>query len=199
MNDMRKTIVPKSDQQNADDFIGGPRTIKITKVEILGGEQPVAVHFEGCEGKPYKPCKGMRRVMVQIWGGDANNYIGRSMTLFRDPKVKWGGESVGGIRISHMSDIKEKVEMALTVTRGSRKPYSVFPLDIASTLVSDDTLIDEGNEAAERGTEVLKAFWGRMKKPQQEKLQSHLDGWKKRAAEIDAAEIESGGYLRFGG
>ena len=28
MNDLAKTIEPKSDQQNADDFLSGPRTIK---------------------------------------------------------------------------------------------------------------------------------------------------------------------------
>ncbi len=187
MSDMRKTIVPKSDQQNYDNFLGGPRTIRITKIEILGGEQPVAVHFEGDDGKPFKPCKSMRRVMVAIWGGDANNYVGRSMTLYGDPKVKWGGEAVGGIRISHMSDIKEKVEMALTATRGSRKPYTVLPLAVEADLS------DEGDVAADHGTEALKTFWGRLKKPQQEKLLSNMDVWKKRAAEVDATLSEIGG------
>jgi hypothetical protein len=35
---------------------------------------------------------------------------------------------VGGIRISHMSDIGETMTMALTVTRANKKPFTVKPL-----------------------------------------------------------------------
>ncbi len=128
MNDMRAVIVPKSDQMNADDLIGGPITITITEVQIKPGEQPVSIFFEGDSGKPYRCCKSMAKVMVNCWGPDANNYIGRSMTLYRDPKVKWGGMEVGGIRISHMSDIAAAQTMALTETRGNKKLFTVKPL-----------------------------------------------------------------------
>ena len=128
-SDMRQTIVPKSDQLNADDLIAGEMTIKITKVNIKGGqEQPVSISFEGDNGKPYKSCKSMCRVMVSAWGPDSTKYVGRSMTLYRDQSVKWAGMEVGGIRISHMSDIAGNQTMALTVTRGSKKPYTVKPL-----------------------------------------------------------------------
>src|SRR4051812_24998120 len=101
MNDMRGVIVPKSDQLNADDLLAGPRTITIREVTIRPGtEQPVSIFFDGDNGKPYKCCKSMARVLVAAWGADANNYIGRSATLYCDPKVKWGGMQVGGIRIS---------------------------------------------------------------------------------------------------
>ena len=128
MNDMHATIIPKSDQLNADDLIGREMTIKITGVTITPGEQPVAIHFDGDNGKPYKACKSMCRVMVSAWGSDSKKYIGRSMTLYRDAKVKWGGMEVGGIRISHMSDIGEDMTMALTVTRANKKPFTVRPL-----------------------------------------------------------------------
>lgn len=131
MSDMRQTIVPKSDQLNADDLIAGEMTIKITGVTIRGGqEQPVSIHFEGDNGKPYKACKSMCRVLVSAWGPDSTKYVGRSMTLYRDQSVKWAGMEVGGIRISHMSDIQGNQTMALTVTRGSKKPYTVKPLTV---------------------------------------------------------------------
>ncbi|MBK8200630.1 MAG: hypothetical protein IPK75_20025 [Acidobacteria bacterium] len=89
---MSKFVIPKSDQLNADDLLSGPRTITITKVSGTGAaDQPVAVHFEGDDGKPYKPCKSMRRVMIAGWGVDAAQYVGRSMTLYCDPKVVFGG------------------------------------------------------------------------------------------------------------
>ena len=128
MNDLRDTIIPKSDQLNSDDLIGGPRTIRITKVSRNAGEQPVNVHFDGDGGKPFRPCKSMRRVMVQAWGPNADAYAGRSMTLYRDEAVTFGGMAVGGIRISHLSDIPKKMTMALTATKGKRAPYVVEPL-----------------------------------------------------------------------
>jgi hypothetical protein len=129
MNDMKSAIVPKSDQLNADDLLTGPITIKITGVTIHGGqEQPVAISYEGDKGKPYKSCKSMNRVLVHAWGADANKYVGRSLTLYCDPKVKWGGMEVGGIRISHMSHIEAPMTMALTATKGNKKPFTVKPI-----------------------------------------------------------------------
>ena len=131
MNDMSAVIIPKSDQINADHLLAGPMTITITKVSIRPGtEQPVSIHFDGDEGKPYKPCKSMCKVMVSLWGPFANAYVGRSMTLFCDPKVLWGGMAVGGIRISHMSNIAASHTMALTATKGSKKPFTVHPLKV---------------------------------------------------------------------
>jgi hypothetical protein len=126
--DLRSTIIPKSDQLNADSLIGGPMTITVTAVKLMGDEQPVAIEYEGGVGKPYKPCKSMRRVMVLVWGEDGNKYAGRRMTLYRDDRVKFGSDQVGGIRISHMSHIDREQVLALTTTRGKRAPYSVKPL-----------------------------------------------------------------------
>lgn len=132
MNDMKAAIIPKSDQLNADDLLTGPITITITGVSIKGGqEQPVAISYEGDNGKPYKSCKSMNRVLVTAWGADANNYVGRSLTLYCDPKVTWGALAVGGIRISHMSHIDAPITMALTVTKGNKKPFTVHPLVVA--------------------------------------------------------------------
>lgn len=126
---MLATIVPKSDQLNADDLIGKTLTIEVTEVEMTGNaEQPVAVHFKNDGGKPYKPGKSMRRVLVQIWGPDAAKYVGGRMTLYRDPTVRFGSLDVGGIRISHISGIDEKRTMALTATKGAKKAFSVQPL-----------------------------------------------------------------------
>jgi hypothetical protein len=133
MSDMSAVIVPKSDQINADDLIGGPRTVRIAGVKVSPGtEQPVSISIEG-DGKVYRPCKSMARVMVAAWGADSSAYRGRLMTLFRDPKVKWGGMEVGGIRIGAMSHIDGPMTLALTETRASRKPFTVKPLRTPAT------------------------------------------------------------------
>lgn len=128
MNDMSGVIEPKSDQLNADDMISGPMTVTIRDVKITPGtEQPVSIILSETD-KFYRPCKSMSRVLVGAWGADAKAYLGRALTLYRDPEVKWGGMAVGGIRISHMSHIDGAKVMVLTATKGSRKPHKVMPL-----------------------------------------------------------------------
>ena len=130
MNDMSSIITPKSDQINADDLQGRTMTITVAAVQLKGGqEQPVSIYFEGSD-KAFRPCKSMCRVLVQAWGLDANQYVGKSMTLYCDPTVKFGPLAVGGIRISHMSDIDGPMTMALTATKGVKKAYKVVPLKV---------------------------------------------------------------------
>lgn len=128
--DLSKTIEPKSDQLNAEDFIGsGSKTITITKVTgNADSQQPVSIYYEGDNGKPYKPGKTCRRILVMIWGADGEKYVGRALTLYRDPAVKFSGMDVGGIRISHASHINEPISMVLSVSKGSKKPFKVEPL-----------------------------------------------------------------------
>jgi hypothetical protein len=130
--DMSAFCVAKSDQLNADDLISGPRTITITKVtaQADSADQPVSIHYEGGEGRPFKPCKTVRRIMVGVWGKDASKYVGRSMTLYRDPSVSFGGMQVGGIRVSHMSHIEDDKTVALLVTRGRKAPFKIKPLKL---------------------------------------------------------------------
>lgn len=124
------TIDPKVDQLTADHLIGRTMTICITDVRLAAGDQPCDIHYEGDAGLPYRPGKSMRRVLVHVWGGDVKRYIGRSMTLYRDDDVQFGGLKVGGLRISHMSDIKDAVTMALTAKKGSKKAFKVQPLKL---------------------------------------------------------------------
>lgn len=132
MNDMSQVIIPRSDQINAEDFIAGPATFIIEGVAISPGtEQPVNIKLVG-EPRVWRPCKSMSRVLVAAWGPDANVYVGRSVTLYRDPKVKWGGLEVGGIRISHLSHIERDMVMSLTATKGKRAPHKVCVLEAAS-------------------------------------------------------------------
>lgn len=180
MADMTATIAPKSDQLNADDLIVGPKTIKITKVSLLAEEQPVGINYEGDNSKPYKPCKSMRRVLVRVWGSDSNAYVGRSMTLYRDDAVTFGKDQVGGIRISHMSDIAREITMALTVTRARRKPYKVRPLAAANP-----ELLKAGDEAAAKGVESYREWVTTIPAGEKEALRSSHQRWLAIAKKFD--------------
>lgn len=126
--DMTASIIPKSDQLNADDLISGPVTVTVDSVIAGNAEQPVDVHLVEFPGRAFRPSKSMRRVMVAAWGAETSAYTGRRMTLYRDPSIKFGKDEVGGIRISHMSDIDKTLKIALTVTRGKREPFVVAAL-----------------------------------------------------------------------
>lgn len=128
MMDISDTIIAKSDQLNAADLIGGPITVTITKVSKGDSEQPVAISYEGDKGKPFKPCKSVRRLLVGMWGKDATKYVGRRLTLYFDPKVTWAGKEEGGVRVSHASHIEGEFKMALRASKAKTVMTTVKPL-----------------------------------------------------------------------
>jgi hypothetical protein len=128
--DLTDTIVPKSDQLNGDDLISGPRVFTIAEVHKTGSdEQPFAITLgEFPKDRPFKPSKTVRRILVTAWGPDAAMYVGRRMRLYRDPAVKFGGQAVGGIRVSHLSHIEKRFVVALNETRGKKASHTIEPL-----------------------------------------------------------------------
>lgn len=186
MIDISGTVAPKSDQLNADDLIAGPKTITVTAVKLVAEDQPVAIHFSGDDGKPYKPCKSMRRVLVRAWGSDGSKYVGRSMTLYLDEAVRFGGSAVGGIRISHLSHIEKPLTMALTVTRASKKAFTVAPLAVppASDPPPAD-LLAAGNAASSDGVAMYSAWLANLDAAQKESIRPHHSRWSKIAKASD--------------
>ena len=126
--DISETIAPNSAQVNAEDLLGGPQTVTVTSVEKGNSEQPVFIHLAEFPGRTFRPAKTVRRIIIAAWGAEASAYAGRRMTIYTDPDVKFGGQAVGGIRISHMSHIDGPLSINLTVTRGKRAPFKVQPL-----------------------------------------------------------------------
>lgn len=151
-----KTITPKSDQLNADDLLAGPITVTIEDVvQRESSEQPVEIRVNGY--RPYKPCKSMRRLLIAAWGTRAADWIGRRLTLVCDPSVTWGGQAVGGIRIQAMSHLEGPFTMALTATRGKRKPITVQPISATAVSFLDQWRARFGGAASDV-MEVAKAI-----------------------------------------
>lgn len=136
--DLTESIQPRSDQVNADDLIGGPITYTVRDVREGAAEQPIDIMLIETD-RAYRPSKTMRRVIVAAWGSESSAYIGRRLTLYREPSIRFGKEEVGGIRISHMSGITGRVETKVQVSRGKREKFTVDPLpDAAPALTADD-------------------------------------------------------------
>ncbi len=126
ITDLRPTIIPRSDQLNSEQLLGGPMTLTVTDVRVgASDEQPISVHYEGENGRPFRPCKTMRKVLIFAWGPDGREWIGRSMQVYNDPQVRFGGAEVGGIRISHLTDIDRDVQVSLTATKGKKALHTI--------------------------------------------------------------------------
>jgi hypothetical protein len=119
------TIIPKSDQLNADQLVGTTMDITVTKISRGAADQPISIHYAEEDGRPYKPCKTMRKVLIAAWGNDGREWAGKSMTLYNDPEVVFGGIKVGGIRISHLSHIENDLSLSLNKTKGKKALYTV--------------------------------------------------------------------------
>lgn len=182
MTDMSKIIQAKSDQLNADDLIAGEKVITITSVSIAAGDQPVTVYYEGDDGKPYKPCKSMCRVMVKAWGADANEYAGRSMKLYNDPTVKWAGREAGGIRIAAMTHIDAPIAMNLTTTRGKRSPFRVEVMEVQQQQEGERDLAASlaADFEACGSLDDLRALWEKLPAPMQAMAKEYKDAAKAR-------------------
>lgn len=140
ITDLRGTIVPKSDQLNAEQLLGGDMTITVTDVRLGNDEQPVIIHYEHDNGRPFKPSKTVRKILIFAWGEDGRNWIGKSMTLFNDQSVRFGGQTVGGIRVSHLSDIDREIAISLTATKGKKAQHTIQVLQVPKATSLADVL-----------------------------------------------------------
>jgi len=89
----------------------------------------------------------MRRVLVASWGPDASQYVGRRVELFCDPGVLFGGQAVGGTRISRLSHLDASKKIPLLVSRGKSAMFTVEPLTentstLNSPVITPATLAD---------------------------------------------------------
>lgn len=122
MANFMQTLEAKSDQLNATDIMGIDLVIHIRDAQLTGSkEQPLSVYFDGDNNRPWKPSKGMRRVLAAAWGAETENLIGKYAMLHFDPTVKYAGKEVGGIRIKALSDIdKRGIVVVETINRQNR-------------------------------------------------------------------------------
>lgn len=153
--DLTESIAPKSDQLNADDLLAGPRTFTVKGVRAGTSEQPVNIDLVEFPGRPFRPSKTVLRLLVTGWGREGDVYAGRKFTLYRKADVKWAGSEVGGIRVSHMSHLAKPIKLALTESKGNKKPYIVEPLPDDAPVSAP---VPEGRIAPGRLTAIVAAL-----------------------------------------
>jgi len=153
----RESIKPKSDQLNADDLLLADLKITITRVKVQPGEQGTWIYFAEGEGdrKPWKPSKGMKRVLGEVYGDDDfGRWVGHQVVLYRDPTVEWAKAEVGGIRIRAMTGIPGARVFSTTISKSVKRPLRVARLDGGPSTAKVEPTPEDIEAAAKKKAEL---------------------------------------------
>ena len=127
---IREFITIKSDRMNYEDFITGPQSFTIERLGKKNdqGNDRLLIFMKGRPDTPFWVPKGMAKCLANPsgWGNAPfSEWIGRSMTLFGEPTVVYGGKELGGVRISHISHIDAPYTTKISLRRGVRIDYEI--------------------------------------------------------------------------
>jgi hypothetical protein len=123
--DISQALVAKSDQINASDLTGSPIVATIKDVRKGDPVKPVVVDLEGMDGRPWKPSKGMLRVIAHAWGTESDKWVGRLVKLANNPEVIYAGEKVGGVEVIAMSHINTSFTIPVRISQKKVKQHHV--------------------------------------------------------------------------
>lgn len=126
--DISKALVAKSDQLNASDLTGAAIVATIAAVRRGDVVKPVIVDLVGMDGRPWKPSKGMLRVIAHGWGVESDTWVGRSVKLVNNPEVIYAGEKVGGVEVIAMSNIAADFTIPVRISQKKVKQHTVSVL-----------------------------------------------------------------------
>lgn len=145
--DVSNAIQAKSDQLNSIDLAGGPVTVRIVEVREGNSDQPVNIITDVFgPSRPFKPSKTVLRVLVAGWNTtDTASWVGQSLTLYRDPAVRWAGEAIGGIRVSAMTNIAKPLVVSLPTSKGKFAKTTIAPLEAAPAPAAVNWLTELAN------------------------------------------------------
>jgi len=123
--DISKALVAKSDMLNASDLTGAPIVATIEAVRRGDAVKPVIVDLVGMDGRPWKPSKGMLRVIAHAWGTESDAWVGRLVKLVNNPEVIYAGEAVGGVEVVAMSHIPKAFTIPVRISQKKVKQHHV--------------------------------------------------------------------------
>jgi len=126
--DISQALVAKSDMLNASDLTGSPIVATIKDVRKGDAAKPVIVDLDGMDGRPWKPSKGMLRVIAHAWGTESDKWIGRLVKLANNPEVIYAGEKVGGVEVIAMSHIAADFTIPVRISQKKVKQHTVSVL-----------------------------------------------------------------------
>lgn len=184
--DISKALVAKSDMLNASDLTGAPVVATIKAVRQGDAAKPVIVDLEGMDGRPWKPSKGMLRVVAFAWGTESDAWVGRSVKLVNNPEVIYSGVAVGGVEVTAMSNLEKPFTIPVRISQKKVKQHHVEVLAepmtepwIAQWQAIKNALITagyegEGPELLATAGQIIGATWDHPNKISAEDAQKIL-------------------------
>lgn len=126
MADISQLLLAKSDQSNAADLIGAPVVGTIVRVEVKDSpDQPMSIWMDCLpKGRPWRPCKTAMRILSFGWGPETDAWVGRRVGLYYEPKVSFGKDQTGGIRVQSMSHTRG-FRISLAERRGQFRLWEI--------------------------------------------------------------------------
>ena len=113
-----------------DLIIHGKFTGTITRVEqkkIYDGQDGIVIEFRESQ-KPFVPCLTVRKLLAAFMPKELDKWPGIRLELFADQSVQFGGQKVGGVRLSAASCLTAPFSMSVCAARGRRAIITVMPL-----------------------------------------------------------------------
>lgn len=184
--DISQALVAKSDQLNASDLTGSPVVATIAAVRRGDAAKPVIVDLVGMDGRPWKPSKGMLRVVAFGWGTESDAWVGRSVKLTNNPEVVYAGEKVGGVEVIAMSHIDKPFTIPVRISQKKVKQHHVDALaepvtepwlaqwQAISNALTEAGYTGEGPELLATAGQVIGAAWDHPNKISAEDAQKIL-------------------------
>ncbi|ROS28883.1 hypothetical protein EDF22_0614 [Rathayibacter sp. PhB127] len=129
--DITQALAPTSDQIDAIELVE-PRTFTIAPGSRLGkrdGKTVAEIRLVEVD-RVWRPSKGMLDVLAACWGTKGDQWVGRRVTVYNKPDVMFGPNKVGGIRISHLSNIEGPRDLLIrgAGAAGRKQTWHVDPL-----------------------------------------------------------------------
>lgn len=184
--DISQLIEPDSDEMVAADLIGSPPQVftitEVTETVREGGKRVASIQLEGFP-RPWRPGKGMSRVMADNWGRETQQWIGRRVELYGDPDVYFGKEKTGGVRISRLSHIGAPRTTRVNPRGGKNASWTVQPLPDTPTQQTAATPPTETEIACCTDLDLLRD-WHRKHPEKRAEIMARVEGIKA-AAEQD--------------
>jgi len=92
------------------DLVNGALTVTIKgvkreKIQPRNEVKPV-IYFK--EANPHIAPTCNLKVIAKLYGKETENWIGKKVTFYYDPRVKFGSDTVGGLRIKDIVPAEEK-------------------------------------------------------------------------------------------
>lgn len=131
------------DYMNADTLLAGDLTLTIDSVSLEEVEDKdkkltknkLVIYWQEHGAKPWIPCKTSAKSLSVVWGDSLRAWKGRKVTLFRDPTVKFGSKTTGGIRVRGMPDLPSPVSFEFAANTKTRpKTFTLIPTSDALAL-----------------------------------------------------------------